>query len=237
MRSYTVAICENEEVQALFLKKLVEEYAQQHSIQFQLTLYESAEAFLFEYEENKTIDLILLDIQMNDIDGLTMAEKIRASHDQVKIVFITGLTEHIGAGYRVEASDYLIKPVKKEQLYAAVDRVLLALPTKTRTLIFPTADEQVKVAVDSIVYAEVVGREVKLTTTNKSYLIRKTMQELKKELNDSAFIVPERSWLIHCGHIERVGKIEVIMDNGMTVPISRRNVKAVNQAFINYYRR
>lgn len=237
MQRYTVAICENEEVQALLLKKLLEEYAQQQEIQFQLTIFESAEAFLFEYEENKAIDLILLDIQMNKIDGLTMAGKIRASHDQVKIIFITGLTEHIGAGYRVEASDYLIKPVKRDQLYAALDRVLHALPSESKSLILPTEDEQVKVEVDSIVCAEVLGREAQLTTTTNTYLIRKSMQELKKEVNDSAFIVPERSWLIHCGHIERVGKTEVMMDNGIAVPLSRRNVKAVNQAFINYYRR
>lgn len=237
MQRYTVAICENEKVQALLLKKLLEEYAQHQEIQFQLSIFESAEAFLFDYEENKAIDLILLDIQMNKIDGLTMAEKIRACHDQVKIIFITGLTEHIGAGYRVEASDYLIKPVKKNQLYAALDRVLYTLPSESKTLILPTEDEQVKIAVDSIICAEVCGREVQVTTTTNTYLVRKTMQELKKEVNDLAFIVPDRSWLIHCSHIERVGKTEVTMDNGMIVPISRRNVKAVNQAFINYYRR
>lgn len=237
MKRYSVAICENEEVQALLLKKLLEEYGQQQEIQFKLSIFESAEAFLFDYEENKAIDLILLDIQMNKIDGLTMAEKIRASHDQVKIIFITGLTEHIGAGYRVEASDYLIKPVKKDQLYAALDRVLQALPSESQTLILPTTDEQVKIEVDAIVCAEVFGREVQLTTTSNTYLVFKNMQELKKEVNSPAFIVPERSWLIHCGHIERVGKTEVIMDNGMSIPISRRNVRAVNQAFINYYRR
>lgn len=237
MRNYRVAICENESVQAQLLKKILEEYAQQIEIRFNIEVFESAEAFLFQYEEDKTIDLILLDIQLEEIDGLTMAEKLRVAHDQVKIIFITGLTERIRDGYRVEASDYLIKPIKKEQLFSVLNRVLKAQPADMPSIILPVADEQVKITTDTIICAEIAGRELTVTTTHGTYQIRLTMKELDKELNDPAFIAPDRSWLIHCGHIERVGKTAVTMDNRMTIPVSRRNQKAVTQAFIDYHRR
>ena len=237
MRSYTVAICENETVQALLLEKVLEEYAAEQDIHFLVSIFESAEAFLFQYEEEKNVDLILLDIQMNEMDGLTMAEKLRAVHDQVKIIFITGMTEHIGAGYRLEASDYLIKPIKKEQLFAVLKRILASVPQEERYLILSTEEGQVKIAVDSIICAEVSGRELTLTTTTRTHQLRWTMQELKNQLQDEAFVVPDRSWLVHCGHMERVGKNDILMDNGILVPVSRRNAKAVTQAFIEYYRR
>lgn len=237
MRSYTVAICENETVQALLLEKVLEEYAAEQDIHFRVSIFESAEAFLFQYEEEKNVDLILLDIQMNEMDGLTMAEKLRAVHDQVKIIFITGMTEHIGAGYRLEASDYLIKPIKKEQLFAVLKRILASVPQEERYLILSTEEGQVKIAVDSVICAEVSGRELTLTTTTGTHQLRWTMQELKNQLQDEAFVVPDRSWLVHCGHMERVGKNDILMDNGISVPVSRRNAKAVTQAFIEYYRR
>ncbi|WP_373750108.1 LytR/AlgR family response regulator transcription factor [Jeotgalibaca porci] len=237
MRMYRVAICENELVQAQFLQKILEEYAQKQEIRFKSEVFESAEVFLFQYAEEKAVDLILLDIQMAEMDGLTMAEKLRAVQDQVKIIFITGLTEHIGDGYRVAASDYLIKPIKKEQLFNVLDRVLKTLPDAIPTIILPTADEQVKITIDSIICAEIVDRELTITTTSGTYKTRLTMKQLNKELNDPAFIVPDRSWLIHCGHIERVRKTAVIMDNGMSIPVSRRNQKTVMQAFIDFHRR
>lgn len=134
MRMYRVAICENELVQAQFLQKILEEYAQKQEIRFKSEVFESSEVFLFQYAEEKAVDLILLDIQMAEMDGLTMAEKLRAVQDQVKIIFITGLTEHIGDGYRVAASDYLIKPIKKEQLFNVLDRVLKTLPDAIPTI-------------------------------------------------------------------------------------------------------
>lgn len=238
MQRYTIAICENEEVQALYIQKLLKEYAEQHQLHIDLPLFESAEAFLFEYETDKAVDLILLDIQMSEMTGLEMAEKLREKHDQVKIIFITGMTEHIGDGYRVEASDYLVKPITKERFFAVLDRVIQTIPQEIRTVIFTnTAGEQVKVAMNDVVAAEVSGREIAITTTNETFGIRSSMSELKKELDETVFVAPDRSWLVHCGHIERVQKTELIMDNGMTIPVSRRNAKPVTQAFIDFHRR
>lgn len=237
MRSYTLAICENEKVQAQFIQKILQEYAEANKLHFYLPIFESAEAFLFEYAENKEVDLLFLDIQMNEMDGLSLADTLRQQLDQVKIIFITGLTEHIGEGYRVAASDYLIKPIKKEQLFTVVERVLNSVPKESSYLIINYEDEQIKVAAESIICAEIMGRELFIRTIERDYLIKSTMQELAKQLDEEQFIQTNRSWLVNCQHIERVKKTEVIMDNGMEIPISRRNSKVVTQAFINYFRK
>lgn len=75
MQTYTLAICENELIQAKFIQKILADYAAERGIQFHLPIFESAEAFLFEYAENKAVDLLFLDIQMEELDGVALAEK------------------------------------------------------------------------------------------------------------------------------------------------------------------
>lgn len=79
--------------------------------------FSSAEAFLFKYEEDKSFDILLLDIQMKAMDGVELAEKIRENNDGVQIVFITGFTDYFSRGYDLSAFHYLIKPVKKRKVF------------------------------------------------------------------------------------------------------------------------
>lgn len=82
----------------------------------------SAESFLFHYAEDKTYDILLLDIEMGKMDGVTMAREIRRDNQTVQIVFITGYSDYISEGYEVAALHYLMKPVNEQKLYAVLDR-------------------------------------------------------------------------------------------------------------------
>lgn len=65
--------------------------------------FESAQAFLFHYEEHKDYDVLLLDIEMPGMDGMSMARAIRRENEAVQIVFITGYSDYIAEGYDVAA--------------------------------------------------------------------------------------------------------------------------------------
>lgn len=78
--------------------------------------FSSAENFLFYYAEECDYDILLLDVEMGAMDGVTMAKKLRQSNDTVQIIFITGYSDYIFEGYEVAALHYLMKPVKEEKL-------------------------------------------------------------------------------------------------------------------------
>ena len=109
---YRIAICDDSRADAEYLSALVREWAQGQAVQLQR--FPSAEAFLFRYEEEKDYDLLLLDIEMGNMDGVSMARAVRKENESVQIVFITGYSDYIADGYDVGALHYLLKPVKKE---------------------------------------------------------------------------------------------------------------------------
>ena len=121
--SYKIAICDDSQADAEYIAKLVKEWAKDRIVI--IKSFPSAEAFMFNYTEEKDYDVLLLDIEMGKMDGVTMAKAIRQDNESVQIVFITGYSEYIADGYDVAALHYLIKPVKKEQLWSVLDLSLI----------------------------------------------------------------------------------------------------------------
>ena len=119
-----IAICDDQRKDSEYISALVREWAEGQKIAVQLELFPSAEAFLFQYAERKDWDLLLLDIEMGNMDGVSMAKTVRRENEAVQIVFITGYSDYIAEGYEVAALHYLMKPVKPGKLFAVLDRAL-----------------------------------------------------------------------------------------------------------------
>lgn len=101
-------------------------------------MFSSAEASIFHYVENKEYDVLLLDIEMGNMDGVTLARQIRKSNKNVQIVFITGYSDYIAEGYDVEALHYLMKPLKDEKLFDVLDRAVNKLVQNEKHLVLNT---------------------------------------------------------------------------------------------------
>ena len=119
-----VAIVDDSRTDAGFVEELLVQWAADRHVVVQTEQFHSAESFLFRYAEDKAWDILLLDIEMGAMDGVTMAKKVRSQNEVVQIVFITGYSDYIAEGYEVAALHYLMKPVKQEKLFAVLDRAL-----------------------------------------------------------------------------------------------------------------
>ena len=105
-----IAICEDEKEQQELLKSYIDQIFDGLSVKYELEIYNLGEELLDSY--SKDIDILLLDIQMGQINGMDTARKIRELDDKVEIIFITSLIEYVLEGYEVRAYRYLIKPIK-----------------------------------------------------------------------------------------------------------------------------
>ena len=101
--AYKVAICDDSQRDAEYVLSLLTNWAKKNQIAIQTECFQSAESFLFHYAEDKTYDILLLDIEMGKMDGVTMAREIRRENQTVQIVFITGYSDYIAEGYEVAA--------------------------------------------------------------------------------------------------------------------------------------
>ena len=236
-----LAYCDDEEIQLEYMQRLAENWAKQAGVSLSYSAYRSAEELLFENAEGYPFDLLILDIDMQSMDGaqgmsgMELARKIRMKDTKIPILFLTNKREYVFEGYEVQALRYLLKPMTEEKLFPLLNEVCAAAKEDVQSLIVSADGEHCKIAVSDILCLEADGHYVKIHTVKRDYIIKRGFTELAGELTEG-FVSTHRSYLVHLLHVERVQRTECILSDGSSVPISRNSYKAVNEAFIRYWK-
>ena len=185
---------------------------------------------MFAYETDKSFDILLLDIEMGGMDGVSLAKSVRAGNKAVQIIFITGYMEYIADGYEVEALHYLVKPVQPDKLEAVLDRAREKLAVNERALFIPHDSGQIRLPLYDIRYLEAMRNYTNLHA-GETYRIKKPLAELEKELDDRFFRVG-RSFIVNLRFVQKSTKTDVYLADGYRVPLSRGMYKPLNEAII-----
>lgn len=228
---YKVAICDDSDADRRYIMDMVRSWASATGHEVQIDGFPSAESFLFRYAGESDYDILLLDIEMGAMDGVTMAKELRKSNDTVQIIFITGYSDYISEGYEVAALHYLMKPVNEEKLCLVLDRAAEKLAKNERVLNFEVSGEMVRVPIYQIRYADVIGNYVTVHALT-DVTVKMTLGELEKQL-DERFYRVGRSALVNLTQISRVTRAEIRLNDGTAIPLPRGAYEGVNRAIIN----
>lgn len=233
MSSYQIAVCEDNTTQSEYVTELVKAWAQQRQHMVHISAFESAESFLFRYAEDKSFDILLLDIEMGKMSGVELAKQIRRENREVQIIFITGYMDYIAEGYDVEALHYLLKPLSAEKLCSVLDRAVMRVRDQEHCILLRIGDEMVRIPLYEIRYLEVQKNYVTIHA-EKDYEVKKPLRELEKEL-DGSFFKTGRSYWVNLRYVMQTTKQEAVLKDGTKVPLSRGLYEALNRAIIGYF--
>lgn len=229
--NYNIAVCDDNEADRKYISDMVNEWGKSQAYTVNISEFESAENFLFCYDDKKDYDILLLDVEMGEMNGVSMAKKLRQQDDNVQIVFITGYSDYIAEGYDVAALHYLMKPVKKEKLFLVLDRAVEKLAKNEKLINIELGGELLRIPIYQIRYADVSGNYVTIHAA-QDYTIKMTLGELQKELDERFFRVG-RSCIVNLTQISRVTKTQIKLADGTEIPLPRGAFESVNRAIIN----
>lgn len=228
--SCRIAIVDDSLTDSEYVQSILHRWAQARHVELQSERFPSAESFLFRYAEDKAWDILLLDVEMGAMDGVTMAKGLRRENDSVQIIFITGYSDYIAEGYEVAALHYLVKPVQEEKLWAVLDRAAEKLAKNEKMLNFDMGGEMVRVPIYQIRYADVQGNYVTVHGA-ADITVKMTLGKLEKQL-DERFYRVGRSAIVNLTQISRVTKTEIRLSDGTALPLPRGAYEGVNRAII-----
>ena len=232
-----IAIVEDEVSQQQMVENYVAEWRQIRRIEGKSVCFQNSESFLFFWEEDKQFDLLILDIEVGAMSGLELARKLRKEGEEVSILFITGYQEYMQYGYDVGALHYLMKPVQKEKMFEVLDHFAQGKEKQGKKLLLETVEGKISIAPDKIWYVEAAAHRCDLFMENTRLTLKISLgefEELVRERTD--FVKCHRSYLVNLRHVSVLGKTEVLLDDGKSIPLSRMAAKKVNTSFIRYYR-
>ena len=228
-----IAICEDEDKYAEQLIEYINEWAASKDITAKIFAHITAERFLHEWEDSEDYDMIFLDIKMGAMSGMDLAKIIRRTNAHVPIVFATSMKGQVLQGYTVSAMQFLLKPVRKEDVFACLNKTL-QLGTTKKFFLLNDLEKTFKIPHEDILYVEMLSHNATMTTTKQEYTFRKTITAILEELDDDLFVKCHKSYIINIRHIEAVSKTYVIMSNDAEIPLSRNISKEINDKFMKY---
>lgn len=228
--TYKFAICDDEATVIEYVSGIVTDWAKENGHDVQLRTFSSAENFLFSYEDENDYDVLLLDVEMGEMDGVSLAKTIRKKNETVQIVFITGYSEYISEGYEVSALHYLMKPVKKEKLYEVLNRAAEKIQKNERMLILEISGETIRIPFHEVRYVDVNANYVTIHG-KEEYTVKKTLGDIQKELDERFFKVG-RSSIVNLNMVQRVTKTDAYLSDGSMIPLPRGAYEPLNRAII-----
>lgn len=229
-----IAICDDEEMFSSQLKEYLESYYK--SMDLIIDKFESGEEFLKRYTNmNCGYDIIFLDIEMKQIDGIETAKKLRELNNDIIIIFLTSHLEFAPEGYEVNAFRFLIKPIQKEKLKNALLDVQYQIDRNKKILI-KDKDREVLLKYTDIVYIEAQNVNIKICTMNEKFLIRKTLREIEEELKGPTFFKCHRSYIVNLDFVIDYDNKIITMENKEKISLSRNKYSDFKNSMITYLR-
>ena len=234
----TICYCEDESAQAKAFAIKIDQWAKNKNIAVHTDLFESAEEYLFQAEQN-TYDVIFLDISMRGQNGMELARKIREKEKDVVLVFVTSDASYVFDGYEVGAYRYLMKPVDEKKLWEILDYARMQREVEEENYILVKKDSQsVRVNLNDVLYMEAQKHYVNLYLEDQESINIKTVfTELLQEMQEKSdtVLATHRSYAVNIEKVVRIGRMECVLADGSVIPVSRSFYKEVNEAFIRYH--
>ena len=227
------AIAEDVAFEREALEKHLRRFAGERGEEIKCDTFENGEALLRAFAPD-TYDLLLLDVAMPRVDGLTAARRIRRQDERVVILFITSMVQYAVQGYSVDALDFLVKPVSYTGLRLRLDRALARIAQNQPLRIqVRSACGLRSVPVSEIRYVETCNHRVVIHTADAALLTDRTMKQIEAELAGQPFFRCHTSYLVNLRYVDRIQGNEIEVD-GSRLLISRYRRRELLDTFTAY---
>ncbi len=231
-----IAIAEDVREDREHLIGLLKSFLSKFDFNVNIREFESGEALLSACEP-EVFDLCFMDIYLNGIDGMETARRLRTIDVGCMVIFLTSSDKYIGEGYKISALRYLLKPVTVEMLKEVLPLCVERIELSRRRLSVTAGKKEYDVPFNKILYVITAGTAIELhfadtyITLAARSSFNKTVEPL---LSDYRFITGGRGLVINMAHTRALAANCMIMDNGDRIPISRRLMPEVSEAFMHF---
>lgn len=232
-----IAICDDEKKIVMLHKELIQNVLQSCGSVFEISIYTHSDNLLYDIiEDGLFYDLLLLDIEMPEVTGMTIAERIKPYLPNTKIIFITSHVEYAIDAFELSIFRYVPKDDIDKRLPSAIrDAVKLIELEDGKVYTIQTNCRLEKIPYKEIYYIEREGKNASIRTTSGVSRVRKSLQQVYAELASVEFIFVDRGYIVNIIHIMQIKDSIAVLKNGIALPISRSHLQEVKEQINAYW--
>lgn len=234
-----IAICDDSMKDLILLEGLLEQYHQLNpTADFQVEKFSNSSELQEKIQQQELADIYILDILMNQANGIDLGNEIRKNSSESAIIYITSSDDFALDAFQIHAVRYLLKPVQEKLFFEALDYACSYAELKKGPM-YPikTKNGLQSVPCSKIEYVENASRMLNVHLTDgrviTSIFIRKSFEdELGELLHNKCFLQVHKSFLINLNHVKKLDGNSMIMSSGDNIPISKKNTANVKRQYL-----
>lgn len=229
----SVLVCDDLPEEQAKLGQMIRVYAEKRGVAVGLAFFSGGAELLDAFRPGR-FQILFLDIYMPGLSGMEAARQIRKLDTGCAIVFSTTSQDSGIESFEVQASDYLVKPFRQEDVDSALDWCLEHLPESPRYLTVQSERESVSIPIQSLEYIEITGHLANLHAGRQIVTAHRGLGELQTAIGSSDFLRCHRSFLVNMNHIQKTEGNSFRMDSGDLVPISSSDTAQIRERFMDW---
>lgn len=228
-----IAICDDNAITLNELNELVNKIIiEEHSIK----VFDKAEQLIKHVNAStETIDIIITDIKMPEIDGIQLAKRIKNQHPNIHFIFVTSYSDYIQDVFSVNPVHYVLKPIKKEKLTEAIalaiDRITAS---RGNTINFVSKNKALRLRIDDIQYVESINRTAIFHLLNSNNEINIKLDDVEASL-PSNFIRCHKSYLVNMNLVHEVSNNRITLFSNVVIPVAKIRFHDVKKKILEYW--
>ena len=237
---FHIALCDDDARQMQLTHRLLNNYLSLRGVAAKIWEFSNGQALLNAmYDE--TFDLYLLDIVMPEMDGIDLGMELRKTDENGVIIYLTTSPDFALQGYQTKAASYLLKPVREDELFRALDDALKVISDRReQSVIVKTTDGMSRLLLDHILYVEQTERVPHYHLKDGSCVVSVTIQTsfldiMQPLLADKRFYLCGASFVLNLHCIKSINKADVLFVGGQQTTVPRRAAAELNAAWIHYW--
>jgi DNA-binding LytR/AlgR family response regulator len=233
-----VGICDDEPTVCTKIKDIIFKYSKLNSKKIEVDVFNSGEE-LYEYLLNDyCLDIIFLDIELDELDGIEVGKKIREEfkNELTQIIYISSKKNYAMELFDVRPLNFLIKPVEDTKVFEVLDKAMELLDRIDGYFEYKTGHNFCKTEIKDILYFESDNRKVKMVTKNSEIVFYDKLSDIHLSLESHRFFFSHKSYLVNFYHVSRFYYDKLLMTNSHVLPISQSKRPSVRKLQLRYER-
>lgn len=229
-----ILICDDEKQYLDVLCAHVQEYMSRRFIDCEIIRAESPAQVM---GGDHRFDLAFLDIQMEGMDGITLAKELKKENSKIALFFVTNYEEYQDDAMDVRAFRFFSKPFDAGRLYSGLDKAMEYIDGAYVDIFLYGDNAQQRILIDDILYITRSNRKVTLQTTHQSFTTRESFDELCRKMPPLFFYQVHKSFCVNLHYVKQYSYSELYLSDGTRIPIAPRKQSMFHKFWFEYLRR
>lgn len=236
-----IAVCDDDNISRKLISLLLDEYISSTEQEISYSVYTHGEDLMDDALKIGGFDIYILDVMMPELNGIELGLALRKASYEGKILYLTSSEDYALDAFKAKAFNYIVKPIKKETFFYALDEVIATIPASTeKSLIVKTRDGSIKLSFDSILYADLNKRAITYHLVNNKVIegttIRVTFSEAVQELlQDDRFVLCGVSMVVNLALINMIENEAILFRGGYKTYIGKRICRDLKASWMDYW--